>query len=167
MIFSWDLAPKPGSAGQAVLPAGVLQFAQAGNVQFVNQHPGLLGAQSRHPEQFQEPRRGLVPELPVEGRFPPGEQFADDPGQGFADALDVGQFTRAPGRVQVPREGEHRPGPGLIGPHLERVFPGQLQEESDLLQDGRHLFLIHSYQLSAVSYQQKPGLIQIGALTLT
>ena len=53
--------PEAGKPRQAVLPAGVLQFAQAGDVEFVKQHPGLFGAQSRHPQQFQEPRRGLGP----------------------------------------------------------------------------------------------------------
>ena len=91
----------------------------------------------------------------MQGRLAVAEQFGDHPGQGFADALDPGQFPGTQGGVQVPGKGKHRPGPGLKSPHLERVFPGQIHQESDLLQDGRHLFLIHSYRLSAVSYQQK------------
>ena len=70
-------------------------------------------------------------------------QFADDRVQGLADALDFGQLARAHRFLQVAGKGEHRPGPDLVSPHLEGVFPGQLQQEGDLFQDGGHFFLIH------------------------
>ena len=101
--------PEAGKPGQAVLPAGVLQFTQAGDVQFVNQHPGLFGAQSRHPEQFQKPRRGLVPELLVEGRFPRASRSSITPARElpmpltWASSPERRATSRSPGKVSTAR----------------------------------------------------------------
>ncbi len=86
----------------------------------------------------------MSPQFLVDRGLAPGHQLLDDRRQGLADALGPGQLAGAHRFLQVPGKSEHGSGPGLVGPHLKGVFPGQLQQEGDLLQGGGYLFLIHN-----------------------
>ncbi len=125
-----------------------LQLFHGGDLQLLEEHLDLLGAEPGDFEHFEQTRREGGLEFLVISQATGGDEFGDFLLQGVAQAFDLAQAILSDQARDRLRQVFDRAGGILIRPRLEGVFPFQFEERPDLHQDGRHLIFFHAANLA-------------------
>jgi hypothetical protein len=137
------LDPEALQGQQAVLAAGILQLAQAGDAQLLPELAHPLGPQPGQLQDLLQARReGGLQGLQRRG-FPRAHQLPDHLGDGGADAMDPGQSILGGQGLQAFRVAFHDTGRALEGQGLVGILPLQLAVHRDAGEDRGDLLVGH------------------------
>ena len=115
---------------------GALQIGEAAQAQGVVELPSALGTQAGQLRDLQDAGRHVGPRL-VEGWEAAGlEEGRGLLRDGGPDALDLGQAPFPHQRLEAVPQLFDGPGAAIVGAHLERILPVQLEELAQLPQGG-------------------------------
>ncbi len=103
----------------------------------------LLRSEARDLHHFQQARRDGSLELLMEGQDAVATKRGNLIDQSFAQAGDVRELASVDEFAEVLGHVLQDAGSGGVGADLERIFPGQLHERGDLVEDGGDVILFH------------------------
>ena len=138
-----SLFSKTGQFRETVLFAGLFQRLDRVDAQFFMDCLDLLRAKPGDVQHRDQPLRDRCLEVVVIRQLPGGGQFRDLLGQRAADALYLAQAFLLDQHFQRLGQPLQRACPILVGASLERVFPLQLKEYPNLLENVRNFVLLH------------------------
>lgn len=136
--FLFGLGAEALEGLQLVELTGALQVVQGADLQLLEQHLRLLGAEVGHIEQFEEVRREFCFER-IEGReMAGGDQFGDLRSDALADAGQRRQLRLCDEGVEIFSEARDAVCGYFVGPRLEGILALDLEIGAHLAQRLHH-----------------------------